>query len=355
MKGKLTLETIAIFQTDLCVGGIQKSLINFLNNIDVDKFKIDVYLFNKEVFYDFTPRKNIKIIFLKSLPYSNKLIYFSILNKFVRRYAIKKNYDYAIDFNSYSNECALSVIQCNAKKKIMWIHNDISVKKREEIKYRVLFHFFKPKLKKYDMFAAVSSGIIEPFKKEAGIYDKAIYTIPNFIDAEEIIKKSEEKIDFSVDSNVYNLVSMGRLCHQKGFDLLLNIFADVLEKRKNIHLYIIGDGPDRENLEKQANNLGIKDKISFLGNKKNPFPYLKLMDGFVLSSRYEGQGMVFWEAKALGLPIYMPKRLEKYNDGLTGYEDLEKALVEAKKTIKTIDDLNEYSSNINEQLEKLLS
>ena len=60
----------------------------------------------------------------------------------------------------------------------------------------------------------------------------------------------------------------------------------------------------------------MNEFITLLGNQPNPFKYLKLMDGFVLTSRYEGQGMVLWEAKALGLEIFMSKNLEKYNDGL---------------------------------------
>ena len=57
--------------------------------------------------------------------------------------------------------------------------------------------------------------------------------------------------------------------------------------------------------------------MTLLGNQPNPFPYMDRMDGFVLTSRYEGQGMVIWEAKALGLPLYLSKNLEAYNPGVT--------------------------------------
>lgn len=349
------LKRIAIFQTDLHVGGIQKSLLNFLNMFGKRDYLIDVYLFDADKFYDVAELpENIRFIYLKPLNYLNRLVYFDILKKFYKP-EINEEYDIAVDFSSYSNECAIGALSVKAKKRIMWIHNDVRIKKNEEIKYRILFHFFKGKLKYFDAFAAVSDGIIEPFIKETGISDKPIVTVNNFIDTDEIYKKSEEKIDFAVDESKYNLASMGRLCHQKGFDLLIDKFADVTAARKDIHLYIIGDGPDREKLEQQAKDRNLSDYISFLGNQKNPFPYLVQMDGFVLDSRYEGQGMVLWEAKSLGLEIFIPKHLEKYNRNITGYEDLTSAIISAQKKEKTKDPLDEYNNSIIESLEKLFN
>ena len=79
------------------------------------------------------------------------------------------------------------------------------------------------------------------------------------------------------------------------------------------------------------------------------------MDGFVLTSRYEGQGMVIWEAKALGLPLYISKNLEPYNPGITGYEDMVKALSGARRPEhKTYDDLSAYNQAISASVRKLL-
>ena len=79
------------------------------------------------------------------------------------------------------------------------------------------------------------------------------------------------------------------------------------------------------------------------------------MDGFVLTSRYEGQGMVIWEAKALGLPLYISKNLELYNPGITGYDDMVGALLQAQKcTGKTYDDLAVYNNAISAQIRKIL-
>ena len=350
-----SLKKIAIFQTDLLVGGIQKSLLNFLNRFGGKDYLIDVYLFNEEKFYDVAKLpENIRFIHLKPFNYFNRLVYFDILRRF-KKYDIKEQYDIAIDFNSYSNECAIGALCAKANKRIIWIHNDVRIKMSEEPKYRLLFHFFKGKFKYFDAFAAVSDGIIEPFSLETGIEKERIFTVNNFIDTDEIFRKSEERIDFTVDSSKYNLASMGRLCHQKGFDLLLNKFKDVIATRKDMHLYIIGDGPDRESLERQTKENGLTDFVTFLGNQKNPFPYLNQMDGFVLDSRYEGQGIVIWEAKALGLEIFIPKHLEKYNKNIEGYEDLTSAIINAKKRVKQRDPLIEYNDDIMKSLEALFN
>lgn len=351
----LNLKKIAIFQSDLNVGGIQKSLVNFLKALDKKDYQIDVYLFQKQYFYDLTGLSNhIRIIQLKPLPYWNRFIYFDILKKFVK-YNINIYYDVAIDFSSYRNECALAALCTNATKHIMWIHNDIRIKIHEEPKYRILFHFFKSKLKYYDLFAAVSSGIITSFREVTKTNDKSIIPINNFINTDEIFEKSSKNIDFKVDEKKYNLASMGRLCHQKGFDILIDEVSQLIQIRNDVHLYIIGDGPDKQKLEKLVFERKVVEYITFLGNLKNPFPYLKQMDGFVLDSRYEGQGMVLWEAKALGLPIFIPKRLEKYNEGIRGCENVLEVLINAKKTNKQFDPLYKYNNAIYRKIEMIVN
>ena len=120
-------------------------------------------------------------------------------------------------------------------------------------------------------------------------------------------------IDFTPKAEEFNLCTMGRLCHQKGFDILLDLFAKAVAQRKELHLYMLGNGPDKEKLLAQIRRLHLEDHVTLLGNQANPFPYLKKMDGFTLTSRYEGQGLVIWEAKTLGLELFITDNLEKYS------------------------------------------
>ncbi|WP_346895383.1 glycosyltransferase [Clostridium sp. UBA7503] len=340
------MKQIAIFQSDLNVGGIQKSLVNLLNSLDESReYEIDVYLNERTNFYNLEFSDKIHIKYLNKLPYINRFIYFNILKGIVKKYKSDKKYDIAIDFSSYRNECALGTINCDAKKKIMWIHNDMGIKKSEEFKYKILHHFFKEKFKYFDAFVAVSDGIIDSFRKESKMNNVPIYTMPNIINVNEITDKSKENHDLKLDENFTNIVSMGRLCHQKGFDLLLEDFQKALNKRKDLRLFILGDGPEKVNLEKQIKELQLGSYVKLLGNKRNPYKYLKSMDAFVLTSRYEGQGMVLWEAKALGLQVIIPKRLEKYNAGIHGVDNIVSALCEVQRKEKIYDDLNEYNQS----------
>lgn len=350
------MKKIAIFQSDLRVGGSQKSLVNILNEIDYSRCCVDLYLYDNQCFFDMPVNENLRIFYNRPLMASlDRLMYFHLVCLLAKDVTEGREYDVAVDFNSYQNDCAVGVVKARARKRVMWIHNDVEIKLRNEPKYRILWHFFKGKLSHYDEFAAVSPGIIDGFRRVTGITDRSITPIPNHIDTGEIFRKKDLPVDFSVDPAKLNLCTVGRICHQKGFDLLMEYLAQVKQVRRDIHLYLIGDGPDRSALEAQIRSLGLAGDVTLLGNQANPFCYMDRMDGFVLTSRYEGQGMVIWEAKALGLPLYISKNLEIYNPGITGYDDMVKALTGAQKPEKKIyDDLSAYNSAISASVRKIL-
>jgi polysaccharide pyruvyl transferase CsaB len=344
LAGGAPLKRIAIFQSDLRVGGIQKSLINILGGLDYDRCAADLYLFERGRFFQLPDYPNLRIKYLKSYPYINRFIYFGLLRKLVKPPGEGQHYDIAVDFNSYRNECAVGALGVSAKKRVLWIHNDIEIKLKNERRYRALWHFFRKKFRLYDEFCAVSPGIIDGFRRASGITDKPITAIANFIDTGEIFKKAAEPVGFSVSPKHYNLCTMGRICHQKGFDILMDTLARVVPRRPDMHLYLLGDGPDKEKLIAQIGRLGLNGAVTLLGYQSNPFAYMRQMDGFVLTSRYEGQGMVIWEAKALGLEVFIPRHLEKYNPGIQGTDDIAGALVSAQKGGKTEDPLSGYGT-----------
>ena len=346
------MKRIAFFQSDLRVGGIQKALINILRELDYNSCQVDLYLYDEGSFFDMPTHENLRVIHLKPpFALADRFVYFGLS----RDVTGGIEYDAAVDFNSYQNSCAVAVAKCRAKKRVMWIHNDMEIKLRNEPKYRILWHFFRGKFRCYDAFAAVSPGIIDGFRRASGVKDKPILAVPNHIDTAEIFRRKEEPVDFHPDPAKLNLCSVGRICHQKGYDLLMGYLARVKAVRQDFHFYLIGDGPDRAALERQIHSLELDSFVTLLGNQSNPFCYLDKLDGFVLTSRYEGQGMVIWEARALGLPLYISKNLEPYNPGITGYEDIAEALIHAEKpSEKVYDDLADYNAAITASLRELL-
>ncbi len=98
------------------------------------------------------------------------------------------------------------------------------------------------------------------------------------------------------------IIGMGRLVEQKGFDLLLAAFARIAGRHPGWSLKILGDGPLMDQLRKQANGLGLAERVEFSGAVADPFPLLCFADLFVFSSRFEGFGNALCEAMACGLP-----------------------------------------------------
>ncbi len=127
----------------------------------------------------------------------------------------------------------------------------------------------------------------------------------NPCDIKGVLKQSRQPADadlafFTTEERV--LVSMGREDEVKGFWHLIKIFRRVFEEEKDIRLAIIGEG-DFTEYKRLAEELGLKEKVLFTGLKKNPFPYLKESDIYLLTSLSEGLPNALVEALALSLPI----------------------------------------------------
>lgn len=98
------------------------------------------------------------------------------------------------------------------------------------------------------------------------------------------------------------VVSVGRLSEEKGFATLLDAMA-LVRKRRPVRLVIVGEGPDRANLEARIKSLQLDSTVELAGFHSNPDTFLERAQLFVSSSRYEGLGNVIIEALACGVPV----------------------------------------------------
>lgn len=119
----------------------------------------------------------------------------------------------------------------------------------------------------------------------------------------EMIQRSASEAQNPFGHNGPNLVGIGRLRKEKGFDLLISAMALVAQKLPDARLTILGEGPDEAKLKALGENLGLAKKINFAGFVHNPWPYIKHADLFVLPSRAEGLPNSLLEALALGTPV----------------------------------------------------
>lgn len=99
------------------------------------------------------------------------------------------------------------------------------------------------------------------------------------------------------------LAAVGRLVPQKGFDLLLQAFGEIAQLFPEWTLVIWGEGVERKNLEKQRDHLGLQNRVRLPGVSELPGTWVETADAFVLSSRFEGWGIVLLEAMAAELPV----------------------------------------------------
>lgn len=153
-----------------------------------------------------------------------------------------------------------------------------------------------------DVVVAVSQGVADGLDQLFKLNSK-VRVIYNGLDLEEIEKKSREEVSHPWFNNPEPIVAtVGRLVNQKGFAHLLEA-VKLVNTKTPLRLLVMGDGKLKEELKKQAEQLEIKDKVDFLGVKKNPFAYMARCDLFVLSSLHEGLPNVLIEAMALGLPV----------------------------------------------------
>ena len=162
---------------------------------------------------------------------------------------------------------------------------------------------FETCMKKYNMTVFVSKTAMESFK------DKTKLQIPmkvlyNLIDDKRIRQKASEPIDdILVDKSKINLISVGGLVHQKGYLRLLKIYNQIVKTRQDVHLYILGEGKQRKNMETYILKNDMSTYVTMLGYKENPYKYVKNSDLFVCSSYYEGYSTAVTEAIILGVPV----------------------------------------------------
>ena len=310
---------ILFYTSGIGLGGVEKVLLELLKSMDKNKFDIKVAFQNadenyfeneipKEVNYKFMLSKDIieKTLFFKERK-SNifyKICYL-IMMKY-EKYIIKKNFisfsddrDIIIDFKSGD---FYKIIQLNKKaKKICWIHTEITKLIRFEKRKKRLKKFFK----RCDKIVCICNEMKDNFIKEIPEVKDKIEVIYNCFDIEKIKKLSEQVQDLSLKEqeliNKDYIIMVGRLDNnQKDFTTLIKAFKIYKEKSENkIFLYLLGDGPDREEIENLIIENNLSNKVLILGAKKNPYPWIKNSKILVHSSKFEGFALVLIEAAIL--------------------------------------------------------
>jgi glycosyltransferase involved in cell wall biosynthesis len=156
-------------------------------------------------------------------------------------------------------------------------------------------------MRNVDHFIFQSRALRDDFigKLKLGIASGTV--VRNPLDIARIHKLASERIAEKAEGSPFEIVAVGRLSWEKGFDILIDAMA--LLRARPVHLTIFGGGDLAPELQKRIDDQGLGRHVSLAGFRPNPFPYVRQADLFVLSSRHEGFPNVVLEALACGTPV----------------------------------------------------
>lgn len=366
-------ENVLIYAGNLAKNGITSSLRNLLYNIDttsknyyltfsankISRNKEQLLNFPKNVKYISTTGKTNMTIMQKLILifYKKDLIPQSMVNNTIKKVyseEIKRLYgnikfSTVIQFGGYEYKKILLYSQFNCNK-VIYVHSDML----NEIKFRNNQHrkTLKYAYNKYDKVAVVTKGMAESVYKISGRKDN-IYIADNIINYKNILNRAEENIKFE-DKSVSNVsveeltnilnnenkkfITIGRFSPEKGHFRLIKAFDELYKTNQNINLIIIGGtGKEYDKTLEFKEKMPSGKNIILIRDISNPYAILKKCDYFVLSSFYEGFGLVLAEADILNIPVIStdisgPRNFIKENNG-TLVENSEKGIYNGMKLL----------------------
>lgn len=311
--------------TSLGIGGAERVLVDIVNKLK-DEYDITIFTLYGNGAFEKEIDKNVKVIKMYNNSYEQmsnfkrKIIPIKILlggNKVYKKYLDGK-FDAEIAF--LEGPITRIFKYGKSKKKIVWVHNDISKVFGNDFKAKIKLHIDKKIYSKYDKIIFVSNDNKESFNKLYNIKnledkERVIY---NYIDKERIIEKSNKNVGQEyIDKDIPSILTVARLVKQKAIDRLINVHKRLIDEKVMHNIYVIGDGPELQNLENQIKNLKVEDTFKLMGKRENPYPYIKRADYFALLSEFEGYGMVIDEAKILNKKIIITDTAAK--EAVKGY------------------------------------
>lgn len=241
-------------------------------------------------------------------------------------YRIADEYDAVVAFRQCA-PCYYFALNCvNAKKKIGFIHGALD--------YMGDISTWDRYFSKFDKIACVSKACCEGFQSKYTEQKDRFTYVYNMFPIEDIRKKAEAKPSIVFSPEEFNIVTVSRVENTtKGTDRIARVCKLLKDEGLSFHWYLLGDGPDMEFVTDQIKQLKIEDVITLCGVQSNPHPYVMHADISVLPTHTEAYSMTVIESLIVGTPMILtryPGAEEAIQDGFNGFivEQNEKALFE---------------------------
>lgn len=349
------MKKMIIFLPKMSVGGMERSLANLLNISNYSQnYNITLfvgYIENDEMFKNIPKNIDIKIMHKSKLNIIGKII--MGIKLLINNILIKNKYDISICY-SHHHSILSKMARKAAKNNIIFVHNDLKLARTQK-------QIDKMNFDKFSKVVCVSKAAKSTFVELFPDYNKKnIYVINNYIDGDKIIELAKENFNRPEGTLFINVAR--HLESAKKITRIINSAEKLKKEGYNFKVILAGDGPDSELYREMAKN---KDYIIMLGNVSNPFKYIAKSDAFILSSSFEGYGMVLDEARTLNIPIISTDVADAKSILDEGYgiicENSEEGVYKGMKNflengyrIEKVFDYKLFNKNITEKLDEIV-
>lgn len=328
------MKKILIVNNNMHIGGVQKALLNLLKEISGDYEVTLLLFFCGGQLLEKIP-DNVKVIACSSLfkywgitkndavSLKQRIVrafLAAITRIFGRKWTLRiqypfqkklSGYDVAISFlhsgdvHTFYGGCNEFVLNCvDAPKKITFLHCDYG-KINGNSKYNAELY------EKFDLIAACSDGCRQAFLQVMPQLSDKTVVVQNCHDYSDIryLAKKEPAV---LTSDKLNVVTVARFGKEKGILREISAIAALGEKAHGLHCCIIGNGIDYPEAEHMISELGLENTVFLLGERENPYGYMKAADVLLIPSVSEAAPMVIGEAASLGTPILTTQTSSAY-------------------------------------------
>lgn len=323
MKKQSQKRRIAFVLTSFVVGGVEKSFLSLLDQIDRTKYDITAFIPDDNGAWTSLLKEKCDVQYLKIESFRTlmrshlkqtrfleifRCLFFRALARmhykkayrkstayFIRSMPrIKERFDCVIAYQIINDDCVLSSLyRLRAPKKIIWSHAFI---RKNEALYGQWYN-------KFDKIFCVSKFAKNAFVDNFPWLSEKTEVVHNIIDVQQIRNLSDEPVSFTYDPNYTAIVTVGRLSQEKG-QLMIPEIAQLLKRAGyKVAWYLIGAGDLKADICKEIAARCVQDSVFLLGSINNPYPYIKACDIYVQTSVFEGWGLTVSEAKVLAKPI----------------------------------------------------
>lgn len=295
---------LLVITPGLHLGGAERSLAKFLNVIEADYCSVLVVSLSgiDSIIREEIP-KRIELRSLGGARSSSPLTSFKVLS-----IAVSYRPDVIMGWATFGNLLAAISSELMLRSKCIlcernYVPKAYSKERFSLIKRRLILSSMRLLYRRADVVTANSQKNLKFLRRWLG--PRAEYRMmPNVVDVNaNTVKANEGPIKIAWMNGTPKILALGRLVHQKGFDILLESFSIVLAKQPTWKLVVVGDGPFKDELLSISDRLGIAEAVEWIGRTENSFAWYVWADFVVVPSRFEGFPNVPLEAMSVGAAV----------------------------------------------------